>query len=55
MNVDYCVKCGHKSFEQSFCGRKWRCSKCGYFLIDQEFQSLKKEAEKRRRIKDGSN
>ena len=53
MNVDFCVKCGKKTFEQSFCSKKWKCRCCGYFLVDAEFQEIKREAEKRGKVQDG--
>lgn len=46
MTKEFCPKCGKKEFEDSWCSNKWKCNKCGYFLLEGEFEQLKKEKKK---------
>jgi hypothetical protein len=43
---EFCVRCGKKEFEYSFCEEKLKCNACGYFLCAWEFEELKEKAKK---------
>lgn len=40
---EFCPECGNKTFVQSPCTKKWKCSKCNFFLVDAEFKKLKEK------------
>ncbi len=50
---EFCPKCGKKEFESSGCTAKWRCHSCNYFLMNSEFQKLKKMEQSWILIRDG--
>jgi ribosomal protein L37E len=43
-NCEYCPRCGRKTFEYYICKAKIKCSSCGYFLLTEDFERIKKEA-----------
>lgn len=43
---EFCPKCGKKTFEYTGgCEQKYRCTDCGYFLLSEDFEELKRKKE----------
>lgn len=42
MTKEFCPRCGKKEFEYSFCTNKLKCNCCGYFLVKEDFEKIKK-------------